>query len=273
MKTCVMVIVKDEQEYIQEFIEHHLNIGVDALFIFEDIGSRSHKHITDKYDNVYLLSILDVYYGDEKDRIRERKEKKMAVQSDYIQHAIKYIKTLGEYDWCFSLDADEYVQADGDIHEILSRFSDWECVIMYWKNYGANGHILKPQYTSIQETYTKECGFTNIDWNNKIITKMVLNLREIDTSFPIPCHFSPTRRCIRTDFSRQLSDPPCYDLLYIKHYITKSFEEYMWKLTKRGMLCKVHRKICDFFEMNKDMDKEECMRVLEEHQMSNTIIY
>ena len=259
MKTCIFTVIKDEQEYIQEFIEHHLNLGVDALFIFEDINSTSHEDIISSYKNVHLMSILDVY--DDKERIINRKEKRMPVQSDYIQHGIRYIKSLDEFDWCFSIDCDEYIRCN-DIEEALSQFNDYQAVILYWKNHGANGHILKPSYTSIQDTYTQECGFTRSDYITHAISKMAINLRKIDTVKPIPCHYMPTADYIRTDYKKDLKLPPCYDLIYIDHYTTKSFEEYMWKLKTRGMICKIHRKIDDFFELNPDLDREECMRKL-----------
>ena len=132
MKTCVMTIVKDEQSYIQEFIEHHLNLGVDALFVFEDIGSTSHRDIISSYNNVYLMSILDVYA--DKEWIINRKEKRMPVQSDYIQHAVHYIQSLNEYDWCFSIDCDEYVHCD-DL-SVLSQFNDYDAVAGLFEDSG-----------------------------------------------------------------------------------------------------------------------------------------
>ena len=42
--------------------------------------------------------------------------------------------------------------------------------------------------------------------------------------------------------------------MYLKHYITKSFEEYIWKVYIRGMHTRgAHRKMDDFFEINQDM--------------------
>ena len=57
--SCIFTIIKDEREYIEEFIRYHLNLGIDHIFIFEDIGSVSHKDIVDKIstDRVTLNSI------------------------------------------------------------------------------------------------------------------------------------------------------------------------------------------------------------------------
>ena len=51
----------------------------------------------------------------------------------------------------------------------------------------------------------------------------------------------------------------CYDKMYLKHYVTRSWQEYLWKIYTRGMHCgNRHRKIDDFFQINKDMlDKKE----------------
>ena len=55
-----------------------------------------------------------------------------------------------------------------------------------------------------------------------------------------------------------------FDKMYLKHYVTKSWEEYLWKLYVRGMHCyDRHRRIDDFFQINKDMAnrKDELIRI------------
>ena len=46
MKTAICVIIKDEQEYLDEWISHHLKLGIDEIFLYEDYGSMSHSPIT-----------------------------------------------------------------------------------------------------------------------------------------------------------------------------------------------------------------------------------
>ena len=57
-----------------------------------------------------------------------------------------------------------------------------------------------------------------------------------------------------------------YDKLYIRHYITKSWEEYVWKVSVRGMFSKKLRNYDTFFELNKDMinKKEELMSMIDD---------
>ena len=63
--------------------------------------------------------------------------------------------------------------------------------------------------------------------------------------------------------------------MYLKHYITKSFEEYIWKVYIRGMHTRnQHRKISDYFEVNPDMLEkyDECMKFKDEYLKKNNII-
>ena len=60
MKNCILTVIKNEHEYLDEWIQYHLNLGIDYIFIFEDIDSDSHKKITDKYDKVFLKNITFV---------------------------------------------------------------------------------------------------------------------------------------------------------------------------------------------------------------------
>jgi hypothetical protein len=45
MKTKIITLVKDEQEYLEEWINYHLNLGFDVIEIYEDLESTSHAGI------------------------------------------------------------------------------------------------------------------------------------------------------------------------------------------------------------------------------------
>ena len=66
MKICIHTVILNElDEYLKAWLDHHSPM-VDHIFIYEDIGSHSHKHITDKYPNVTLQSVLDIYADNDK---------------------------------------------------------------------------------------------------------------------------------------------------------------------------------------------------------------
>ena len=58
MNICICTLIKNEQEYLEDWLKYNINLGVDKIFIVEDIGSESHKSIIEKYsDNVEILDI------------------------------------------------------------------------------------------------------------------------------------------------------------------------------------------------------------------------
>jgi hypothetical protein len=131
--------------------------------------------------------------------------------------------------------------------------------MLQWKNYGYSGHIKKPKYDKpLCEIYNEECGFTKLDKKLCNYTKMCFNLKKLQERFIFGNH-AALCNYVKPDFSYDRTKTVFGDI-YIRHYITKSFEEYLWKLNNRGMMCKNHRKIDDFFEMHPNLeDKREEM--------------
>ena len=181
----------------------------------------------------------------------------------------EYIRTLNEFDWVFIIDVDEYITITENISfkDFLNQYSDYSELILYWKNFGANGHIEKPDYSKVKtyrEYYTKECGYSNYDELHSCFMKKGINLHKIKSTYKINQHLHSTANYIKTNFQKRIHYP-CFERAYISHYITKSWEEYKWKFLVRGMCCKNHRKLDDFFEMNKDM-------IGLKEQLENTLI-
>ena len=268
MKTCIhTVILNEPEEYLKVWLDHHTKM-VDHIFIFEDIGSWSHKHITDKYKNVTLQSVLNIFeHQEKKDSILQMKEKKKVTQGEYLVFGLLKIQRLQEYDWCFVLDIDEFITLQAPykaIPEVLSEFQDYDSVLLQWMNYGASGRIYKPNYNGkdYREFYPERGSEAKSDELFKINTKTCYNLNTL-TREKIGGIHCGKGNWIKTNFikDRQIT---CYDKFYLKHYVTKSWEEYLWKLYKRGMHCyNRHRSHKDFFQINPDMaDKyDELIRI------------
>lgn len=245
MKTCIFVVIKDEQEYIEDYIRYHIDLGIDTLFFFEDIDSTSHKSITDKYPKVELHSVKELL---PLERIQQMKEQGR-FQYHYIKAGLLWIRDNFDYDWCFCLDSDEYVTTTEPFPAVLTAFQDYDGILLYWKNFGCSKHLKKPKYDKpIWEIYTEECGYTHCDWKLKQHTKMCYNMKRLKERHIASNHFALSN-WIRTDGSKRRTDPPTFKTMYLRHYITKSWEEFKWKLDKRGMMNKAHRTYDDFFEM------------------------
>lgn len=271
METCILTIIKNEHQYLDEFIKYHINLGIGHIFIAEDMDSNSHKEITDKYssEKVSLLNVLDFFTTqEEKDKVVYEKTHFYKMQFNYLRHGLSYIKSLNKYDWCFAIDCDEYITLENDnqaLNEILDQFKFYDVIYLQWQNYGANGLIYKPNYKkkNITETYTRIADFDKQDkpeQNGKCVYNMQKYIKDFFKTNHLP---SKKAKWCKTDFSQD-SQKITYDKIYLRHYVTKSWEEYIWKLNVRGMFFKQHRTYDTFFDINKDMEprKKELIRLI-----------
>lgn len=271
MTFCILTIIKNEQDYLDEWIKYHLNLGINHIFIFEDICSESHKEITDKYNFVTLDSIMNLF-NDEKD-IQEilelKKTKRFNPHIKYLHKGLDYIKTKYNYDWCFAIDNDEFLtlkNPKSDLENTFSLFKNYDAVLLQWMCYGANGIIKKPDYNKkgVIDTFTTVAKGA-VPNSRFYHTKVCYNMSKYKSCYFENNHY-PSLLCkwCRTDFSRKRLTP-IYNHIYIRHYITRSWEEYIWKLSQRGYLFGKSRTYDFFFKVNPDMldKKEELLKLVE----------
>ena len=258
MQSCILTIIKNEQEYLDEWIQYHLNLGINHIFIFEDIDSESHKNITNKYSNVSLNSILSILNDEQKNEAYELKQtKKYNVQNLYFKQGLNYIKENYKFNWCFIIDIDEFITLEHNINtldDILVLYNNYDAFIMSWECYGANNHIEKPNYNEsgvIEQYPNKMKGFLSNP--PQFHTKTCYNMNTYTDSFYKDNH-QPSNDCnwCRTDFSpdRNIKN---YRNIYIRHYITKSWEEYIDKKYNRGYFVGKSRTIDFFFMINPEL--------------------
>ena len=276
--SCIFTVIKNEHEYLDEWIKYHLDLGINHIFIFEDIDSDSHKEICVKYgDKVTLDSVLSILNEDDKKKVIELKTtKKSNPQYIYIQKGLSHIQKQyrEQYDWCFVIDNDEFITLennDNKLKDILSLYNAYDAFIMQWKCYGANGLINKPNYSDkgVVETYTKEIQGHIPTATPQSLSKSCYNLNTYQENYFLYTH-QPSKECnfCRTNFERE-RNKPVYDKIYIRHYITKSWEEYVWKRRRRGFLFGKIRDYRFFFEVNPDMKnrKEELINELKNEKL------
>ena len=254
VKTCIATCVKDETEYIEDFIKYHLDIGIDEIFIYEDYGSVSHKEICDKYDNVYLSSILDIFPDEQREEIIQMRIDKVPSQTLYINQILKYLHpTHNEGWWVFLTDIDEFITCTEKFPDIMDRYKDFDSVLIYWKNYGSNNHIYKPVYDKpIYEIYTKPCQYEQFsDAKHWKITKFIVNMNKWKPSQKYFIHCASVN-FVKADMTYKRTEP-VFEPLYLRHYILKSAEEYLWKIFCRGMHHPSHRNLQSLREMDDEI--------------------
>lgn len=257
VKTAIATVVKDELLYIEDFIKYHLHIGIDEIFIYEDYGSVSHKEITDKYDNVYLSSILDIFPIEQREEIIQMRIDKVPSQTLYINQILKYLHpTHNEGWWVFLTDIDEFITCTEKFPDILDRYKEHQAVLIYWQNYGCSGHIYKPNIKKPPyEIYTEKCGYEKYsDEKYFKITKFIVNMNKYKPTMKFWIH------CANVDFIKAdmtyKRTAICLEPLYLRHFITRSWEEFCYKILCRGCFHPGHRQYKSFFEMQPDMEEK-----------------
>lgn len=272
MKTCICTVIKNEHQYLDEWIQYHLHLGIDHIFIYEDIDSDTHKDITDKYSNVSLSSVLNILDNDSKLEAIDLKEtKKYNIQHLYYKNILKFIheQYASIYDWIFIIDADEFITTENnkDLHAVLSMYNNYDALVIKWKCYGADGIISMPDYSKngVVNTYLNEIAGEVPDSKNSFNIPC-FNLKKYKPEFFFNQHHPSYRsNFVNTDFKKGIINAT-YHNLYVRHYITKSLEEYVWKYTYRGFPWGRKRNLDFFFNINTEFDdrKKELMQVLED---------
>lgn len=272
MKTCICTVIKDEHEYLDEWIKYHLELGINHIFIFEDLDSQSHKEITDKYEQVTLQRISSVLTIKQTREAQELKHtKRYNIQHLYYRNILSYlsIRYASEYDWCFVIDADEFITTEDhqDLSTMLSLYEKYDAVIMKWKCYGASGIVEKPDYSQkgVVDTYTQEMKGKVPDNTNSFM-KTAWNFKKYVPEFFFNQHH-PSQICnwVNTDYEKTWETTTFHNL-FVRHYITKSWQEYAWKYTKRGFCWGGNRSFDFFFTINPDLEykKEELLQSLQQ---------
>ena len=232
MKTCIIAIAKNENLYIKEWVQHHLKLGFDRIFICDNNNSGDEK-ISDVIDNE-RVTILD--YHD----IR-------GVQTR--AYTEQFLNNRDEYDWLAFIDIDEFIMLEpkyeGSIKNFLSDplFEDAKIVRLYWKIYTTNTELdvknndysvvdrFKDVYLSGEENFSKPIIRGDVKWReDSYIDGAGLMMA------PRNLELSADGRRAKADLivGGREKKPQVYGNAWINHYPTKTIGEYVRQKWFRG---------------------------------------
>ena len=236
-KTAICAILKNEHQYLDEWIRHHLDVGFDEIYLYEDFGSKSHSIITDNYSNVHLMQLSEIF-----DKIKHLHGDKQNALYIYFYQNYKNV-----FDYTAFIDIDEFIMfEDGyDLQTLLNEYQEYNGIFLFWKMYNANGIIDNPK-SDVVTTYTTISvdDWHDNGWKYKSIVKMNSD------SYFISCH--EIAGGITTDHSSSKYDTT-YSKAWINHYFTKSWEEWCYRFIGKENTGLNRRNLEEFFAYNKDM--------------------
>jgi len=241
MKLCICQIIKDEHDYIEEWIEYHHNLGFGDFYLIEDFDSKSHKELLSKYNYVHIFQITDICNDEEFQMLNNR-----VFRQKIVYHIFERL-WKNNYDWMAFIDPDEYIDCTKEqLYNVLNDNFDKLCISMCWKTMLSNNYLYHPynhQKYSIFNTYTKyNEKFNQKYFNFKCIINCKHNLSTLNNFVLIPHFFKINYIGRYINFCN----------IYVKHFLFKSLEEYIKRLTNKGEQANAlwNRKIDDWFEFN-----------------------
>lgn len=230
-KVCLCVIGKKENLYAKEFVDYYKSIGYNHIFIYDnnDKGDERFEDVLNEEVSKNFVTIIDY---------RSYRGKINRPQFDAYYDC--YEKNSKEYDWLSFYDFDEflYLKHNRNIQDFLddSKFSQCINVKINWLIYSDND-LIYYENIPVQERFTT--ALPNETSNMHIKSTVRGHLKEnywknmgqphCSNNNIVSC--DPTGKII--DPNSPFNSPPNFEFAYIKHFVTKTVEEYLRKI-KRG---------------------------------------
>ena len=229
----IIAIIRDENEYLVEWLNHHIELGVEHFYIYDNESEESPEEYLKSINYQYLDKITFIYW----------KTSEWSQQDAYNHWLDNY---RNESKWVLASDPDEFVVIKDDsktLKKYLEENSNITAIVCIWKHFNANGHETKTD-EPVMERFT-----TSIDWDKeKNRGKVFAQTNRIS-------RYSSHTPQVRLNSKILTYDSEIStDYFQLNHYITKSYEEWVEKIKRGTVHPRFKRNYQLFFELNPDME-------------------
>ncbi|MFV2064796.1 MAG: glycosyltransferase family 92 protein, partial [Chloroflexota bacterium] len=217
----VMAILKDEAPYMEEWLCHHMAIGVDHFFLYDN-GSTDELHeILKPYADHGIVTT--VYFP------------MRGLQRDANNHVARFFGATTE--WIAYVDIDEFLvpQNDEQIGTIMRRFPDASQVLVSRKEMCYSGHRTPPQGL-VTESYREVTENVPRMGSTAILAKPIIRPA---ATWRVGIHYATTIDGVTVNTAGEPSQEdannialPSYANLQMNHYYTKSWQEFQAKRSR-----------------------------------------
>lgn len=232
--SATILLIKDENRYLKEWLDWHLNLGFEHVYIYDN-GKKDH-----------VQDVVDLYAAEMQQKITviDWTGHHTHIQQDAYNHFLSNHKK--DVRWGLFIDSDEFLRfTDGettDVNTFLRSYEDYTEVWGYEVEYDANGQETyedKP----VRERFTRQT-----DVREGVYWKNFIQVNRIDSFLMHYAYYDESRHLL---FKNEKSNQ---DLFVIDHYYTKSWEEWKKKIMERGGADpNYHKALREFFFYNPDM--------------------
>lgn len=232
MKPVILVaICKNEYDYIEDFVNYHLELGFDKIIIGDnnDINGELYQIILKDYIKKKQVKIINL-------------RGKKAIQKNFYN---SIIDSDIDYEWCAFIDVDEYLTFNPDsgytnIKDFLNSRIHVNAYKVSWMIYGDNDKVYYED-DEVTERFTTPMpkDFKNAypfpeNCHCKTILRKGVKEKFIDSPHTVNYkeYYSPSGEYLGTPipFNKTID----WDVLYIRHFFTKTIEEWIKCKMNRG---------------------------------------
>lgn len=256
---CMCSIIKEENLYIKDFIEHYKLLGYNHFYIYDNNDKNGEKleDVISNEINSGLVSIID---------FRGFRGKRGGPQMDAYYNC--YEVTKNNCSWISFFDIDEYLIIDkkfNSLQELLNnrRYNICEGILVNWKVYH-DSDLLDYKNMPIIQRFTgiKKEAFPK---TSKLIARGKLS-KKLKKSYSAHSLWYDIKLC--NTLGKRITykfweTPYSYEYMHLNHYKTKTISEYCRKI-KKGNVYKnipltipfLKERFNTFFLINNKTDKK-----------------
>lgn len=217
-KFTSVLLIRDENEYLPEWLEWHTGRGVEHFYIYDDSRESSVLDVLGEYTDLCT--------------VRDAKRFKYHLQFEAYVDALR--RFGNETEWMAFIDTDEFIRSgDGEqVTDILDSMPDNAAAVLCpWVIYNANGQLTKTP-GPVRERFTSSVLWPWIkqmpNWKSIVRPALVTSM-----SAHSPSKMADGAILVDANGNEVVDkyDLPA-DKLVVDHYYTKSYEEWLTRLPK-----------------------------------------
>ena len=226
MSICLMV--RDDHDYIEEWIDYHRMIGVDHFYITDNLSSPPLKDILQKYIDEEIVTY----------RYDTRVKPQIPVYNECI-------KEHGEENsWIGFIDSDEFLvlKKHNNIRDFMMNYEEYGALSVCWYLFGNNGHLKKQK--SIINSYTKR-SWKSDAYKTIVQPKTIKEYNIHNVSQHKEGYYTVDEK--KCKVSGALVKNESTEYIQLNHYVLRSLEDFEEK-RERGGGTNPHGKNISYFE-------------------------
>jgi len=257
-KLALCLITKDENYILGEWLDHHINQGVEHFYIYDNLSSEPVREFIKSlpYDVQSKVTIIEWTTA----KIAPQQE----AYNDCLQRFGKDTKWLG------FVDTDEHLHCltGVSLPEFLDEYEYGAGLFVSQMIMSANGQEKMTPGLLVDRFPNRITHDHDLNYVGKIIVQpRKVDCMHIHNCLPEPDEFVLQENHCRMPMSQHWVGTPSIDKIVIKHYFTKSYEEWLNKIQRGRVQAEHYQNYTKFFDINPDMihlleDKEHLSQTL-----------